>query len=465
MLLSAPDSLWLRIGNSLQNLLQTLPGMPEPAPTPATPEEPPAEEQSPAPATTQPTGIITLIGVWAIMLGFALWSGGFGRMWTAIVGFVTLDLDAVRTINDSLVSLLSTMAATVVIEAPFTILVLTVIHATAGKAKGDHAIEKFLNSGAKRYYLIMTGTVVAEEVVTRGLFLGVPLLITDNKLPDWAFYGLFLLGNAAWAAVHLSNYKNKSDRQLIRILPQFIGGIMLTIVFVNYGLLGAIMVHLAFNNLVLSAMKTGIFNKGEMLVIAWHALVAMTCFFILHFQMGKSLLELGYWFDTNAHSFVIPGWHLEHYLVATLFLASAITIAAELLQFDLHPEQIEAAGLDGVGRAVVILTLSFVAYFGLQLLNVAFDARVLLMAMVFLLVRKSASGSGMARVFWISLPILMVQLYSILALGWNSGVWLIALAVAAIELPDRWLRIQDAKWEGNAIGMLARALPRLPENH
>lgn len=457
MLLRATDGFWLRLGCTIQSLLQTLPGMPEPPET--APEEP--DKGGEAAETTaqqghRPSGIITLAGVWCILLGFALWSGGFGRMWTAILGFVSGNLDAVRAINDSLVSLLSIMAASVVIEAPLMVLILALIRAVAQDPQGDHAVDKLLNSGTKPYYLIMTATVTAEELVTRGIFLGIPLLITSNRLPDWMFYGLFLVGNAVWAAVHLHNYKLKSDRNPIRILPQFIGGITLTIVFVNYGLLGAIMVHLAFNFLMLSAMRKGIFNKGEILVILWHALVAIISFVVLTQIFGKSLLDLGHWFDANVHSFVIPGWQIEHYLAVTLFLASAITILGELLLFDLHPAQIEAAGLDGFGQAMVILALSFISFFGLQFIGVPFDTRVLIMALVFLVVRKSASGSGMARVFWIGLPVLMLQLYAILALGWNSGVWLIALAVAAVELPDRWLRIQDAKWEGSAIGLLAR---------
>lgn len=436
-----------QLGCAIVDAVRALPNMGEPEP-----QQPrqakhakPVGSEEETEVKYQPSGAWTAFGLWLILLGVAVVSGGFGKLWAVTADFVTFDLPTMRALENSLQNLLPIMAAAIVVEVPIIIAVGAWLNKIYGEAKSHKLAALF--TGIKRHYMRLTVTVVLEELIARGLFLGVPWLVFGDKLPTVGYLVLFLLGNALWALAHLGNFASKSEQQWGRVLPQLLGGIPLTIVFVNFGLLGSIMVHLAFNYLLMSTMRKGIFNKGEMLVIAWHGVIAVVSGVLLVGHYGKSLWDLGRWFDHNTQSFAITGWELPHYLLAAILTGSLLTIIAELLQFDLHPTQIEAGGLSVVGEAIVIMGLAFAAFYGLGALDVPFDVRVLIMALVFLLVRKSASGSGMSRVFWIALPMLMFQLCAILALGWNSAAWLIALAVALIELPDRWLRLQDAKWE------------------
>ncbi len=145
----------------------------------------------------------------------------------------------------------------------------------------------------------------------------------------------------------------------------------------------------------------------------------------------------------------MPGWEWQHYLLAILAITSALTILGDLLLLDVLPEAVKA--MEQIGYIIVIMALSFGIFFGLGLLEVAIDIRVLAMALVFLLLRRSGSANGMTRVFWIGLPSLMAVLCAVLALGPQSYAWLIVLAVTLAELPDRYFRYKNATNDGYTV--------------
>ncbi len=391
------------------------------------------------------SGIWTLLGLYAILAFFASRGHGFEHAWMLIKSFFIGDIAAIRSIGDTLNILLPTAAAIVVIELPLVVVIGIALKNLYGESKSHSLLKAF--SGNKRHYMMMTLTVVAEELLARGLFLGLPLLLTGGQLPTFAIYALFILGNGIWALIHLGNFKNRSERQLLKVLPQFIGGFALTAVFLNFGLVGSIVVHLAFNNLLMSVYRKGTFNQDEIAVIIWRSalLVGSTC--VLWFSYGKSLFDLSYWFYGD--NFAVPGWQWQHYLLAVLAITSALTILGDLLLLDVLPEAVKA--MEQIGYIVIITALSFGIFFGLGLLGVAIDIQVLAMALVFLLVRRSGSANGMTRVFWIGLPSLMAVLCAILALGPQSLAWMVVLVVTLAELPDRYFRFRNAANDGYTV--------------
>ncbi len=84
-----------------------------------------------------------------------------------------------------------------------------------------------------------------EEFYTRWMFLGILGGLAWFQGPV-AFYTLFLIGNGAWAIIHLTNYP-AGTRNPLRILPHFFLGIPFTIMFLRYGLLGAFVGHFVWN--------------------------------------------------------------------------------------------------------------------------------------------------------------------------------------------------------------------------
>lgn len=69
----------------------------------------------------------------------------------------------------------------------------------------------------------------------------IPSLGTNLSL--WA---VILSSSAIFAFVHIFNQKTE-NRKIILVLPQFVGGILLSYIFLSFGLFGSIIVHFAFN--------------------------------------------------------------------------------------------------------------------------------------------------------------------------------------------------------------------------
>lgn len=118
----------------------------------------------------------------------------------------------------------------------------------------QYELDKILDKKLSSLLIPLLVVNAVEELLSRYLFLGV-----FTKIPilsgTTAFYALFLIGNSIWALLHLTNYKEKRDRKILRVLPQFILGISITYVFVKYGFFGAVMAHFMINVLALAGHK------------------------------------------------------------------------------------------------------------------------------------------------------------------------------------------------------------------
>jgi len=94
-------------------------------------------------------------------------------------------------------------------------------------------------------------------------------------------------------------------------------------------------VHLAYNNVLFAMMRRGMFNRGELIAILWHGLIASISAFLLY-KDGKSLWDMTHWLDSNAASYAIPGWSTTDYLWGVLLVTSLLFIIGDVLQFDLY---------------------------------------------------------------------------------------------------------------------------------
>ncbi|MBU1180169.1 CPBP family intramembrane metalloprotease [Patescibacteria group bacterium] len=93
-------------------------------------------------------------------------------------------------------------------------------------------------------------TVVIEELAMRWLFLGVFTKISFLS-GTGAFYALLVASNILFALAHRGNVKNKKQRNVLRTFSQFASGIILSFVFVKFGLFIAICVHLLHNTFII----------------------------------------------------------------------------------------------------------------------------------------------------------------------------------------------------------------------
>lgn len=437
----------------LHNAIESLPGMARPTEESAC--EGHAEEDKSL--EHRASGAITALVLYGLLMAAAFALDGYAALWQATVGTFTGSLMEGRVIDHSLLDLLGALGAVATIALPLCLASGALCDALYGPVK-SHGVAKMF-TGIKNHYLLMTATVTGEEVFARLLFLGLPLWIGKGHLPLPLFWALFLIGNVIWALVHLYNFKDPKERHVLRTLPQFLGGVFFTVIFVNFGFFGALLVHLAFNNVLFSTMRKGIFNRGEIVAVFWHGIVAAVSAYFLVVEEGKSLLDMAYWLDSGATNYQIPGWSATDYLWGVLLVTSLLFIVGDLMQFDLYCGDHQKHVYDNLLKAIGIIVFAFGAFFGLRAVGTPFEMRVAVMAVIFMVIVKTASGSGMARAFWIGIPWLMTLLCVTLALGFASPVWFILLAVALVEAVDDVIRIWDRKAEEAPAGVLAFVLP------
>lgn len=89
----------------------------------------------------------------------------------------------------------------------------------------------------------LLGGVTAEEIVFRWFPLAVLLPLWGTATGLWV---LIITSSLIFGFLHVYN-QNSKNRRLIFTLPQIIGGITLSYIFLAFGFTGAVMTHLAFN--------------------------------------------------------------------------------------------------------------------------------------------------------------------------------------------------------------------------
>ena len=88
-----------------------------------------------------------------------------------------------------------------------------------------------------------------EELLFRGLLLALPLFLAGQN--HWAALGLLAVSSLAFAAIHLWNYR-PGERQLWRVWPQLLLGLVLGGLYLRFGLLVPIIAHTLYNSAVLA---------------------------------------------------------------------------------------------------------------------------------------------------------------------------------------------------------------------
>lgn len=126
---------------------------------------------------------------------------------------------------------------------------LVIVYIVVGKPRADHALKESVeNNGFFKtaFEWVLVG--VAEEIIFRVGLFGVLFLIFRYFLSyTISFYIALLFSAGSFALLHLLNFKQATDRQIIRVLPQLFGGFAYAYLFFIYGLKAAIIAHVLFN--------------------------------------------------------------------------------------------------------------------------------------------------------------------------------------------------------------------------
>jgi hypothetical protein len=191
-------------------------------------------------------GVLIMLVGWGTLVAISVATGGFGNLLTALWAFLSGDLSYLRSVAGMPVGFLT--AATAVL-LPLIMLTGMVVALVGGPVESHALLDQEASSDGTLKAVLM---LVGEEVLARWLFLG---LFTIWFTGSTAFYILFFVGNGLWAALHLINFTDADERKLIMVLPQFVLGVVLVVVYVTCGLLAVVLVHLIHNALMLSGLR------------------------------------------------------------------------------------------------------------------------------------------------------------------------------------------------------------------
>jgi len=100
-------------------------------------------------------------------------------------------------------------------------------------------------------WLAVLQTVLLEEILARALFaMALPALF-GGSLIAWA-----LAGNLLWALLHLTN-RDIGRPHPLKVLPQFVGGLVYLVAFLLFGLIAAVATHFTYNAAVYALPALG----------------------------------------------------------------------------------------------------------------------------------------------------------------------------------------------------------------
>lgn len=380
--------------------------------------------------TMKKFGYLSALASFGLLALVAGLSGAFSVAIGDLGTFLTGGFREVADTQTNFLMMITILMAIVVLQLPSTTLG-AVVQAKALGQSGKHAVaELFEKMGPGNHFFLFFLLVTAEELFARWLFLGVL-----PKIPflsgTVAFYVLLLAGNAIWALIHLANFQEQEDRHALRVLPQFVAGFFFSYVFVAYGLVAVILTHFAANAILFSTHKSQRTGIIDGLIVGYGALTAG----ISYALMSKPLGDIMPWFSETP-TFQLEGWATWDYALLSIFISGCIGVVFGLLGYDRGSagQETHWAMLPFAIPLVHGITYGVYALLAWWLTDSPY--LILAIALLTAFIHQSASGSGMARVFWATLPAAYISVCVIQALGiwpvWPALGYMAIITLVAI---------------------------------
>jgi Type II CAAX prenyl endopeptidase Rce1-like len=372
----------------------------------------------------------TCFGTWAILLAFAIGTGGLRVFLRSLGDLLSGRLAAAGSVAHDYGRLFPYAAGAVVVCLPIGVGLGLLVNVIKGMPFVPHNV--FRSFWPSKDLLTIMAVLVGEELYARWLFVGL-LPNLPFLRGDVARYALILIGNLSWALLHRWNLTDPEDRSLLRVLPQFAIGIVFTLAYLNFGLLGALLVHAAYDMLLFCVDRWSDFGVHNIVLAGLAAGVGALAWVLLRESPGDALQ----WLHATG-SYALPGWKTRDYFCAVFLAVAMLTIVGELLRFD-HAGSIDSgSNRFGPFPVAILKALVLLAVFRLVgLFEHDLVPRVIVASLVLLTFSaRSSTGSGVARVFWLRTPAYAVALCSLLAMPFWVGVVLLALLELAYNLED-----------------------------
>jgi len=314
----------------------------------------------------------------------------------------------------------------------FGLAILSALFTPKTKSYNREFLSKIFQKGPLPFYFL----ILVEEIFARFLFITV--------IGTWIFHAgyptmiiLLLVGNCLWAALHYYNYKDKTDRKLLVVLPQFVGGLVLGYIYLRYGFIVALLVHLTYDFIALIADKKQN-NLAQSIVntIYW-VIVFLISWWILNANGILLVQILSQWFVME--NFVAPGVSMWLMAAVLINFKSISNIITHMLALDRTSPVAESVSKWTLGLTIVLYLLAgvvtagiilgfnwFLGLFSIFATNIALRA-VVVAALITLFVTPK-SGSAMANLWFTDIPVTFVEVFIAITFGFWQCVLIFAIA-------------------------------------
>ncbi len=213
-----------------------------------------------------PAGILTHISLIIILIAITIiggldWLALLGNLGQFFTGHITLVADgSLESFNNIILNGIGLILIIYMVATASGILISSRLEA---KSYDHQALDAILSDGSHRLFK----GVLLEELLARYLFLG---LIAPIFHSSAITIFLILIGNSLFAAVHLFNYKDKKERNLSLVASQFLSGLLLSYIFLRYGLVITFIIHFFFDVLLMSTLKKQPLDRRHFNLLAYN---------------------------------------------------------------------------------------------------------------------------------------------------------------------------------------------------
>ena len=385
----------------------------------------------------------TTIGTYLVILAIALIGGGFAELWETLRLFFTFNQAELIREGSNPLAAIPVAASLLVVDLPVALAIAYIVHSLPKVRLGSltHSLADATNSinskgsdskakddGSHAIFAKYFSVIFLEEVFARWLFLGVVYwlfsLIPSPLVHSIAFYLLFLAGNTLWALAHLGNYEKRFGRSVLWVLPQFVGGIGLTIIYWRYGFWVALLTHFAYDAMIWCYDKTQEFDRVDL----WHVGISGLYAIVFYLLLDHQPSDLLPWFESAT---VAPykSYGMWEFVQLALFFQGIAGVFFGVLLYD-HAggeKQASTQGLLplGLGKAIGAVLGCYFTYWVLRGITGGGSITVLIYALLRTFGSRDTSLNAMCRTFWSSVPFAAIIVCSIQSLSFWGAVWFI----------------------------------------
>ncbi len=290
-------------------------------------------------------------------------------------------------------------------------------------------------SPSKGWFGILMQIVILEELFARMLFIGLLALSAKN---DVMLYSFMIVGNAIWAWAHILNYDKKYPRPLLLVLPQFLGGFLLCVVFLKLGFWAAVATHFGFNAILFASLKGELITKKDIKKLLFSLILGVTALGMVYTKLPDLLI----WLDWNTPIHRLPGWKWFDYLCVYVGVVSLLNALFTALLYDRSAftkktDRLEFYSLLGI--VIVYLGVFYGIIHVLELLHIQVIVGAVAISMLLLILLPNRSPNASSRSYWDKLTSLTLLGCCFLALPW----WQAGILICTIALLDSLLEHFD----------------------